>query len=183
MRWSLKKISVKNLAAIIGKQFKKYDISAVLTGGACVTIYSRNKYVSSDLDFVTAATEDAPKVVKRAMEEIGFKRNAQGYFANPDCPFFIEFISPPLAIGNEAPKKIETLKTNFGEFKILSPTDCVKDRLAHYYHWDDPQALEQAKLVAKSHRIDRKELKRWSKVEGHLIKYNEFVKELRKSKA
>jgi len=177
---SLKRISVKDLAAMIGKQFKKYDISAVLTGGACVTVYSKNEYVSSDLDFVTAAAEDAPRVVKKAMGEIGFTRNPGGYFTNPACPYFIEFISPPLAIGKESPKKIDNIKTRFGEFNILSPTDCVKDRLAHYYHWDDLQALEQAKLVAKSHRIDRKELKRWSKVEGHLPKYNEFAAQLKK---
>jgi hypothetical protein len=112
------------------------------------------------------------------MEEIGFTRNPEGYFTNPDCPYFIEFISPPLAIGRESPKKIDTIKTRLGEFKILSPTDCVKDRLAHYYHWNDLQALKQAKLVAKSHRIDRKELKRWSKAEGHLNKYNEFIEQL-----
>ena len=30
--------------------------------------------------------------------------------------------------------------------KLLSPTDCVKDRLAAYYHWNDRQSLEQAIL-------------------------------------
>lgn len=67
-------------------------------------------------------------------------------------------------------------------FRILSATDCVKDRLAAYYHWNDPQSLEQALLVAKRQKIDLREVKRWSKVEGHSEKYNEFVKRLRVSR-
>ena len=27
---------------------------------------------------------------------------------------------------------------------LLSPTDCVKDRLAAFYHWKDQQSLEPA---------------------------------------
>ena len=52
-----------------------------------------------------------------------------------------------------------------GTLQLLSPTDCVKDRLTAYYHWDDLQALEQAKMVAKNHKIDFEEIRRWSAVE------------------
>jgi hypothetical protein len=34
------------------------------------------------------------------------------------------------------------------------PTDCVKDRLAAFYHWGDRQGLEQAILVLKTNAID-----------------------------
>jgi hypothetical protein len=176
---SLKRITIKNLASIIGKQLNKYDIDAVLTGGACVTVFSGNMYVSSDLDFVSSATVDMPRVVKKAMEEIGFARSAEGYFRNPDCPYFIEFISSPLAVGNEPPKKVIKMKTRLGSFRLLSPTDCVKDRLAAYFHWDDLQSLEQAVLVAKNNKIDLHEIKRWSKAEGHSDKYNAFLKQLK----
>lgn len=77
-------------------------------------------------------------------------------------------------------KNIATLKTKFGNLRILSPTDCVKDRLAAFYHWDDPQSLEQALMVAERRRIDLKEVERWSKVEGNLNKYNVFIKRLGK---
>lgn len=53
-----------------------------------------------------------------------------------------------------------------GNLRIISPTDCVKDRLAIYYHWGDNQCLAQAILVAQAHAIDLDEISRWSDAEG-----------------
>lgn len=91
-----------------------------------------------------------------------------------------EFISSPLAVGKEPPKKVIKMKTKMGSFRLLSPTDCVKDRLAAYFHWDDLQSLKQAVMVAAKQRIDLKELKRWSKAEGFSDKYKDFLKQLKK---
>jgi hypothetical protein len=175
----LSNISVKELAAMVGSKLKEYGIDAVLTGGAAVTIYSRNKYQSLDLDFVTNAVEYQPKEIKTAMAELNFELQTEGFFEHVDCPYIIEFIQPPLAVGREPVKKIVTLKTKQGSFRILSVTDCVKDRLAAYYHWNDLQSLEQALLVARRHKVDLKEIKRWSKVENHPDQYEEFIKRLR----
>ncbi len=180
MKKSLKKISLKELAGLVNSSLKKHEVDAVLTGGACVTIFSSNKYQSLDLDFVTSAVEDKPKEVAAAMSELGFKIKPERFFEHPDCPYIIEFIPPPLSIGREPAKDIKTLRTKYGSFKLLSPTDCVKDRLAAYYFWDDLQSLEQAKMVAQRQKIDLKEVKRWSRVEGQLKKYNEFLKHLKK---
>ena len=43
------------LAGFIGAEFKRRRINVVLSGGSCVSIYSQEKYVSMDLDFVNAA--------------------------------------------------------------------------------------------------------------------------------
>ncbi len=67
------------------------------------------------------------------------------------------------------------LTTKFGNFVLLTPTDCVKDRLAAFFHWNDPQSLEQAFMVAQSQDIDMKEVKRWSLKEGHSDKYKVFT--------
>lgn len=179
MKRSLAKISVKELAALVGGKLKEHDIDAVLTGGAAVTIYSENRYLSTDLDFVTLAAEYQGKTVKAAMAELGFKLKTEGFFEHPDCPFIVEFIPPPLAVGQEPVKAIRTIRAKHGSFRILSPTDCIKDRLAAYYHWHDPQSLEQAIMVAKRRRIDLKEIKRWSKNEGQLAKYPDFLKRLK----
>jgi len=179
---SLKNISLKDLAGLVNSHLKKHGIDAVLTGGACVTIYSKNKYQSLDLDFVTSAVEYQPKEIKAAMAELNFELQTEGFFERTDCPYIIEFIQPPLAVGREPVKKIVTLKTKQGSFRILSTTDCVKDRLAAYYHWNDPQSLEQALLVAQRHNVNLKEIKRWSKVEGHSEKCEEFFKQLKGKK-
>lgn len=45
------KTTLKELAFIVGKVLKDCSIDAVLVGGAVVSIYSDNKYESSDLRF------------------------------------------------------------------------------------------------------------------------------------
>jgi hypothetical protein len=170
-------ITLKDLAALISGKLSERGIDAILVGGACVSIYTENKYQSFDLDFVSHA---AIKEITSALAEIGFQKKGMRYFKQKECPFFIEFIAPPAAIGDEPLKSEKNLKTKTGNIILLTPTDSVKDRLAAYYHWNDPQALEQALMVATAQRINVQEVKRWSEKEGHAEKYRQFLKRLRK---
>jgi hypothetical protein len=174
-----KKMSVAEIAAAICDHLNKRGFNAVLTGGACVSIYSDNAYQSSDIDFVMPEYSLAD--VDAALKEIGFTRQ-KGWrqYVNADCPFFIEFPTPPLAVGSELIKKTDELKTRFGILKIISPTDCVKDRLAAFYHWRDKQSLDQAVLVAITQKVNFNEIRRWSEVEGSIDKYTKFRGELKK---
>jgi hypothetical protein len=90
----------------------------------------------------------------------------------------IDFVAPPVAVGDEPVKNFTMLKTTKGTLKILGPTDCVKDRLSAFYHWNDPQSLEQAIMVATRQRskIDIKDIERWSKRENNLPKFKIFKK-------
>ncbi len=65
---------------------------------------------------------------------------------------------------------------------LLTPADCVKDRLAMYYHWHDPQALEQAVMVAKAQKVDLNEVELWSKKEGKTAEYEHFLGLLKDAK-
>ena len=165
-------IDIRELAAIVSEKLNEKGIDAVLVGGACVSIYTKNKYLSSDLDFVTHA---AIKEVATAMSDLGFKRETSRHFIRKDCHFFIEFVAPPVAIGDEPIKNLTKLKTKFGKIVLLTPTDTVKDRLAAYYHWNDPQALEQALMVARGQKVNISEIKRWSAKEGHREKCKIFL--------
>jgi hypothetical protein len=49
---SVKDMSIGELAAFISSHLKRNGIDAILSGGSCVSIYSENKYVSLDLDFI-----------------------------------------------------------------------------------------------------------------------------------
>ncbi|MBF0327686.1 MAG: hypothetical protein HQL10_00840 [Nitrospirae bacterium] len=80
-----------------------------------------------------------------------------------------------LLVGGEPIKDENKLKTRLGTLVMLTPTDSVKDRLAAFYHWNDPQALEQAVMVAKAQKINIKEVKRWSDKEGNTEKYQTFL--------
>jgi hypothetical protein len=171
------KIGIKDLAALISGKLRENGIDAILVGGACVSIYTKNKYQSFDLDFVTHTTI---KKVAPVLAEVGFRRESSRHFTRRDCPFFIEFVAPPAAIGNEPIKGEKEIKTKLGTIVLLTPTDSVKDRLAAYYHWNDPQALEQALMIAQAQKIDLSEVRRWSAKEGHTKKYHAFLKRAQK---
>ena len=126
--------------------------------------YSKGKYVSMDLDFVNTAFAKWDKI-KTAMTEIGFQEDNR-YFRHPDTECLVEFPPGPLGVGDEQVGEIVEIKTRVDTFRIISPTDCMKDRLAGYYHWDDMPCLEQAILVAPENPVDLNEIERWSRREG-----------------
>ncbi|MBS0648298.1 MAG: hypothetical protein JSS10_03625 [Verrucomicrobia bacterium] len=136
-----------------------------------MSIYSKNRYMSYDLDYVTF--EDKQKI-KKSLARLGFFEK-QKHFAHPECPFLIEFVTPPVAVGKEFVHQFRHLSTPLGSLKLLREEDCVKDRLASYYHWNDKQALIQAVEVCLACKIDFEELKSWSEEEGFSKKFTEFL--------
>lgn len=152
------------LAAFIAAEFRRRKINIVLSGGSCVSIYSAEMYVSMDLDFVNAGFAKRADIT-RTMEFLGFSE-ANRYFRHPDTELLVEFPPGPLGVGEEPVKQIDEIETDTGIVRIISVTDCVKDRLAWYYHDNDTECLEQAVLVALKNSIDIEEIERWSIVEG-----------------
>lgn len=173
----IKKMTQGELGAFVQSHLQRKEIEVVLSGGAAVGIYSNYKYVSKDLDFVNVFAKNR-RTIRIAMEEIGFEEEGR-YFKHPDTEFFIEFPPGPLMVEDEPVGEIIEKKFSTGKLRIISPTDCVKDRLAAYYHWGDRQCLAQAQLVVKNYSIDLSEIERWSTGEGKLDEYkrikNQFV--------
>ena len=114
------------------------------------------------------------KPIEKALSKLGFKRIGR-QFSHDQCPYLIDFVTPPISIGHEAIHQFSSVNTSVGSLQLLSPTDCVKDRLASFFHWNDAQGLEQALMVAEDHLINLKDLKRWAKKEGFEKKLNEFL--------
>ncbi len=171
-----KNITVLELASLVSQKLRDNEIDSILVGGACVSIYSENKYMSKDLDFVTFSSI---KEIKPVLELLGFTFQKTNRFIRQDCPFYLEFLPYPVTIGSEINlDKFKIIKTKKGNLKILTPADSVKDRLSAYYHWNDTQSLEQAILVFRSQIIDIKEIESWSKNEGELEKFKQFLKNL-----
>lgn len=160
----IKDISLKDLAIYVSDYLRKNGIETVLSGGACVTIYTNNKYLSYDLDFVLPVYVEKKKI-KKVFEKIEFREHGR-YFKHEDTQFFIDFLAPPLSVGDEPVKVISSIKKRGRVLRLLSPTDCVKDRLAAFYHWNDKPSLDQAVLVCQDNDVDLKEIERWSIDEG-----------------
>ncbi len=169
------------LAGLVSSAFQKAGIDVVLSGGSCVSIYSREKYVSMDLDFVNAAFTKRDRI-SRVMASLGFHEKNR-YFRHPDTDLLIEFPPGPLGVGEEPVKRIDEIQTGAGVLRAISPTDCVKDRLTWYYHDKDTECLRQAVLVAHCTPIDLKEIERWSKVEGMSNEFARIKVQLQRKKA
>jgi hypothetical protein len=136
-------------------------LTNVLVGGAVAAIYSEGIYTSGDLDFIVTSFISSKSKIEHAMLGIGFKREGR-HWVHPDCKhLYVEFCNPPLAIGEDHSIKPVTVVKNGIEIFILSPTDCVKDRLASYIHWNARECLDQALYVARANPINMSEIKRW----------------------
>jgi hypothetical protein len=147
----------------------------VLSGGAAISIYTNNRYQSFDLDFVTNASIS---MIAKVLAPLGFVRSKERYFRHPDTQFYLEFPTGPLSMGSTVIREWAKLKTPFGTIQILSPTQAVMDRLAAFIHWNDPQALDQAVMVARDHSLDWPTLDAWASTESAPEKYEAFKRAL-----
>ena len=178
MSIDLKNATEEELWKFVGKHLAKNGFDAVLVGGAVVSIYTEGAYESGDLDFViqNLSKEKLPNV----MAQIGFMKNGKNYI-NPNCShLFVEFPSGPLSIGEDY--NIKEIKQNFEGtiIKILSPTDCIKDRLASYIHWNAKECLDQAVLVGQKHKFNTSAIKRWCQGENAPQAFRDFIKQVKK---
>ena len=171
-----KTLTLTDFAISVSDYLRRNGIQVVLSGGACVSIYTDNKYMSDDLDLVLISSEEQKKT-KVLILALGFAEKGR-YFCHADSDFFLDFLPPPLSVGNEPVKQISEIRKGKCILKLLSPTDCVKDRLAAYYHWNDKQALEQAVLVCRDQSVDLAEVRRWSAAEGMAEKFEIFKRRL-----
>jgi hypothetical protein len=161
----------EDVAALVCSTLERHGVEVVLTGGAVVSIYSDNEYESDDLDFVQTGLA---RKVAPAMEELGFVRQGR-HWVHPESAYWVEFPPGPVQVGDEVVKRFSERSSSFGRLRLLGPTECVMDRLAGFYHWNDPQCLDQAVSVARRQPIDLTRVEEWSKGEGRHARFQEFL--------
>ena len=167
-----KRSSIKQVAAVVGAALRSSGIDAVLTGGACATIYSAGAYVSHDLDFVVRAS--GPRgTLDAALSSAGFARRHDRY-VHPDTPIFVECPRGPLSIGDDTDIKPVRLRLGRTTITALSSTDSCRDRLAAFYHWSDRQSLKSAVEIAVRTSVNMATIRKWSVHEGAADKFDEF---------
>ena len=113
------------------------------------------------------------KQLTTLMEELGFKEQGR-HFIHVESPYCVEFPPGPLAVGREPIKEILSFPLKTGVLNVISPTDCIKDRLLAFFYWDNQQCLEQARLIAASYPPDWTELVSWAIAEDSLDKYRKI---------
>ncbi len=174
----LSKCTEEELWKYVGYHLAKAGIESVLVGGAVVAVYSQGAYRSGDLDFVSGAGM-RPKI-QSVLESLGFESIHSRHFEHPDCPHLsIEFPPGPVSIGDDHHIKPAEVKIGGRILKILSPTDCIRDRLASYIHFNARECLDQAVLVAKSQPFDLETVRKWCLSEGAKEAFDGFLEKIK----
>lgn len=164
------KTSLTELAGIVSDALEQQGIVATLSGGAAISIYTDNRYVSEDLDFVTIALL---KELKTALEPLGFVhtgRPRMSVFEHPNTRWYLEFPPAPISFGSTYvdPSQCAQIDTGVGNLRIITPTQSIMDRLIAAAAWNEPESLEQALLVADLQRekVDWRQLDEFIVHEG-----------------
>lgn len=159
-------MTIAELAALVSQTLEAAGIAATLSGGAAVSIYTNNEYESKDLDFVTAERRAALAAALRTLEFT--LADERRHFVHRDTSLFLEFPSAPLQFGSRLVQHddVPRLETPWGPLRVITPTLCVMDRLAAYWHWQDRQSWDQAVMVARHHAVDFEALAAYAKDEG-----------------
>lgn len=167
------KTSIEEIGAIVCQALLDQGIETFLSGGAVVSIYTNNKFESFDLDFVSYGDR---KKIKQVMLNLGFTQDISRLFIHPKSQYFVEFPGKSMEIGDEIIKDFSERTVGNNKLILLTPTDCVKDRLAAYIHWNDPQGLVQAVMVATAQSVNLEKIKSFCKKEGSEKSFDDFLK-------
>jgi len=174
-----KVVSLRALAARISSKLNEHGVRTVLCGGSCVTVYAKGRYATRDFDFVLSSSYPDSDVAG-ALAELGYlpDPSVSGAFTHPDEEMVVDIRPAPPSLGDEPTGEPAVLAVGRYKLVLLSPTDCVKDRLAHFYFYRDRQGCEQAILVCLAQRVNMREVGRWSRAEGQASGFAEFRREL-----
>ena len=157
--------TLEDVAFEVCTALAKHDVTAVLTGGSAATIYAPDHYQSRLMrtSCFSFGPEEMP-VVADALAEIGF-HYVNGMFEHSDTDFTVEFPPGPLAIGIDLITEFATLTRPPQLLYILTATDCVRNRLASFFYWQDYSALETAAAVAfvQSTTLDLNKISDWAR--------------------
>lgn len=174
------RMSLAEVAILVGDALRRAGIHAVLTGGACASLYSAGRHQSVDADFVLSGTP-AVEELDRALGALRFRRRGSRY-VHPVVPFFIEFPRGPLGISEDVSIRPVWRRRGAARTLALSATDSCRDRLAAFYHWNDRQSLSVAVAIALKHRVSLRKIREWSAAEGHEREYASFLADLQRGR-
>ena len=166
------KCTLEELWRHVSSHLAFHGIEVTLVGGGVATIYSHGKYMSGDLDFVFGWANNH-KEIKLALREIGFHATTR-VFSRKGCSFTMDFSSPPVDIGEKNDPEIEEKKEGKNTIRILTPTECIKDRLHKAFYWKDELALQAALAVAQSQTFSLEKVKNFCEENKIVPAFEEF---------
>jgi len=157
--------TLEEIAYAVCTLFHNCGKTVVLTGGSAATIYAPAHYQSRDLDFVMQFSSGGLAVVQK-LQELGFESGPSSIYKHPNSAFTIDFIAGDLAVGEKYISSWKTLHKGDQILHILSPEDCICDRLASYIYWNDFSALSAAAGVYNTTHANLDDVRTWLEKEN-----------------
>jgi hypothetical protein len=173
----LEGLVISQVAAIVSGYMDEQGYEPVLTGKSCAAIYAGTSIHPKTLDFIVR--DFTIDEVAETMAGVGFLDSGHRTFSNKHCPYEVLLSTHPVVVGDDVVSDVKIMRTAKGSLKLLTPTDCVRQRLSMFYRWNDRGALEDALKVAQKHEIDLDIVRRWSDWEWASERYDEFVELLK----
>jgi hypothetical protein len=168
-------MSLEDFAAAVCSALEADGIQVVLSGGALVSLYTENRFRSADLDFVRTGLG---RRVDATMGRLGFEKRPGRYWSHPESELFIEFPPGPVMVGTDPVTRFAERRTPAGVLRVLTPSECVMDRLAIYFEDKDPQCLEQAVAVVQGQPVDLARVREWAARQGRPERLGDFERRL-----
>ena len=172
--------SIQEAVATIIQFLRAQNVEAVLVGSACAAIYVP---CLSARCIELVVYEYHVEVMKKLMRRLKFRPTELRLFKSKHAPFDVVFLPPPLEVGDAAVSEIAEFSNDLCSINLLNHTDCVRHRLAQWYHWGEQSALDQAVVVSKCHpkQVNQALIKRWSAHEWASEKYQQYLDLLSKA--
>lgn len=169
---------LRTIAFKVCTVLEQFGVTAVLTGGSAATVYAPDVYQSRDADFIAYVVRRATDF-RAAIAALGFTEQGGTYF-HPAVPTTLDFPGEDIRIGSELVERYATMKEAGFVLHILTPTDCVRDRLASFFWYRDRSALAAARGVAQARPsdVDLAEIKDWAARHGEAGNFQEFIQSL-----
>jgi hypothetical protein len=175
------KLTLRQIIRTVAEHLEGAGYDPVLTGSACAAIYAGSALRPTSIDFVV--NEYNASELGEVMRGVGFVRASMNHFESRKSPFDVIFLPPPLAVGDDVVRETVTVQARPGSIRLLSSTDCVRQRLSMFYRWGDRKAFDEAVMVAKQQSVDMDLIRRWSEWEWCTDKYDEFVEALERGRS
>lgn len=156
---------VEQVAALVSQALEAAGITATLSGGAAVTVYSANEYGSRDLDFVTSEALAAISAADSSRWVSIAVATTRGSSITRKVVRGVSTRPPSLWRNGVGPSGSAGAAN-----RPWAATHCHPHAHHHgplaYVHWKDGQSWDQAVIVAKRQHVNWPELEAWAQKEG-----------------
>lgn len=147
--------SLRDVALEVSTALHNAGLRVVLVGGSAATFYAPHAYQSQDLDFIArfAVDDERKHKVVKVLATLGYELEGNTFVHKQGNPFTIEFPMGPASIGDEVLQHFDTVREGNRMLVIVTPTDCIRDRLAHFFYWNDRTAFSAAIGIAQAQKL------------------------------